>query len=119
MSTVMNEKRLPCIRLEYEIDEAPEKVWRAISIPEYCERWLPRSDLAHLEPACFQPGSSVSYRMREGQPPHLESTVTFRIFPGQSGGTILRIIHVLDDVKRADWDRDAANCNLQAVMMAA
>ena len=32
--------------VEYEIDAPPEMVWRAISIPELREKWLPEKDLA-------------------------------------------------------------------------
>ncbi len=32
----------PGIELEYDLDEPPQKVWRAISIPAFREHWLPK-----------------------------------------------------------------------------
>jgi uncharacterized protein YndB with AHSA1/START domain len=81
------------IALEYELDAAPEKVWRAISIPAFRERWLPQTDLAEPEPVISVPGVEVRYRMREDGAPRFESTVTFRIEPGHEGGTLFRVIH--------------------------
>jgi len=104
--------------LEYQIDEPTEKVWRAISIPEFRENWLPREALAAPDAASVTPGEEVSYRMRDSVPPFLESTVTFRIAPNPAGGTSLRIIHEPTDV-RLDRMTRAANNNNLIVMLAA
>ena len=40
---------------EYELDAPPEKVWRAISIPAFREKWLPNRDLADAEPVASAP----------------------------------------------------------------
>ena len=45
------------IALEYELDAAPEKVWRAIAIAAFRERWLPGADLAEPEPSAPFPAS--------------------------------------------------------------
>ncbi|BEM32629.1 hypothetical protein SME06J_13210 [Serratia marcescens] len=82
--------------LEYSLDAPPEKVWRALSIPELREQWLPTGDLAQAEPLATTPGEAVSYRLRDDQPPFLESVVTLQIVPGVGGGSLLRIIHQLD-----------------------
>ena len=79
--------------LEYELDAPPEKVWRALSMPAFRERWLPGGDLADPEPVASTPGEEIGYRMRDNEPPFLESIVTFRIAPDADGGTILRIVH--------------------------
>ncbi|PYA44523.1 polyketide cyclase, partial [Serratia marcescens] len=42
------------------------------------------------------PGEAVSYRLRDDQPPFLESVVTLQIVPDAGGGSLLRIIHQLD-----------------------
>jgi len=42
--------------LEFELDAPPDKVWRAISIAEFRERWLPAGDLADDEPVFSEPG---------------------------------------------------------------
>lgn len=82
--------------LEYSLDAPPEKVWRALSIPELREQWLPTGDLAQAEPLATTPGEAVSYRLRDDRPPFLESVVTLQIVPDAGGGSLLRIIHQLD-----------------------
>lgn len=82
--------------LEYSLDAPPEKVWRALSIPALREQWLPTGDLAQAEPLAATPGEAVSYRLRDDQPPFLESVVTLQIVPNADGGCLLRIIHQLD-----------------------
>ncbi|MBL5820745.1 SRPBCC domain-containing protein [Serratia marcescens] len=82
--------------LEYALEAPPEKVWRALSIPALREQWLPTGDLAQAEPLATTPGEAVSYRLRDDQPPFLESVVTLQIVPGVGGGSLLRVIHQLD-----------------------
>jgi uncharacterized protein YndB with AHSA1/START domain len=103
------------IALEYELDAAPEKVWRAIAIAAFRERWLPQADLAEPEPIASIPGSEIQYRMREEGAPFPESTVTFRIEPGPQGGTLFRVIHRIE----GDARRDGANDNLRPLSLAA
>jgi len=103
------------IALEYELDAAPEKVWRAIAVPAFRERWLPQADLAEPEPIASIPGVQVRYRMREEGAPFPESTVTFRIEPGLRGGTLFRVIHRIE----GDARRNGANDNLRPVSLAA
>lgn len=95
--------------LEYSLDAPPEKVWRALSIPELREQWLPTGDLAQAEPLVATPGEAVSYRLRDDQPPFLESVVTLQIVPNADGGSVLRITH----------QPDAANDGPTTVMRAA
>lgn len=52
--------------------------------------------LAQAEPLATTPGEAVSYRLRDDQPPFLESVVTLQIVPDAGGGSLLRIIHQLD-----------------------
>ncbi|HHK8232643.1 MULTISPECIES: SRPBCC domain-containing protein [Serratia] len=98
----MNERVEPPPRdrlvLEYALEAPPEKVWRALSIPELREQWLPPGDLAQAEPLATTPGEAVSYRLRDDQPPFLESVVTLQIVPDAGGGSLLRVIHRLDAV---------------------
>ncbi|HEX8047445.1 SRPBCC domain-containing protein [Rhizobium sp.] len=107
------------IALEYELDESPQKVWRAISIPEFRESWLPKDALADPEATSVTPGKEVRYRMRDDAPPFLESTVTFRIAPNAAGGTSLRIIHQLTDMRFDRTTRTAENNNSPTLMLAA
>ena len=103
------------IALEYELDAAPEKVWRAIAVAAFRERWLPEADLAEPEPIAPIPGVEVRCRMREEGAPFQQSTVTFRIEPGPQGGTLFRVIHRIE----GDARRDSANDNLRPVSLAA
>jgi len=103
------------IALEYELDAAPEKVWRAIAIAAFRERWLPEADLAEPEPIASVPGVEVRYRMREEDAPFPESTVTFRIEPAPRGGTLFRIIHRIEGAAL----RNGANDNLRPMGLAA
>ena len=102
------------IALEYELDAAPEKVWRAIALPDFRERWLPAADLADPEPVVCVPGVEVRYRMRDDDAPRLKSTVTFRIEPGSDGGTLFRVIHRVEAPASA-----CANDNGRALSLAA
>lgn len=105
--------------LAYEIDEPPHKVWRAIANPELRAHWLPDEALVDPLAATVTPGEAVSYRMRESDPPYLESLVTFRIAANDEGGTSLRIIHELADAQVDRMIKAAANSNGAPVMLAA
>ena len=78
--------------LEFDFDAPPTKVWRAVTIPELRERWLPNSDLVGAEPESSIPGEEVRYRLRDSEPPFRESQVIFRLEPNEDGGTRFRIL---------------------------
>ncbi len=103
----------------YELDAPPEKVWRAISIAEFRERWLPKEALADPQSLSETPGKEVRYRLRDDSPPFLESIVTFAITPNASGGTSLRIIHELTGATSERLTRSVANSNGPTLMLAA
>jgi uncharacterized protein YndB with AHSA1/START domain len=116
MSDIASDTRAEAeISLEVELDAKPEKVWRAIAIPAFRERWLPQADLAEPEPVASIPGVEIRYRMREDSAPFPESTVTFRIEPGPQGGTLFRIIHRIGGEGRGK----SANDNLRPISLAA
>lgn len=97
--------------LDYEFDEPPEKVWRAVRTDELRERWLPDNLLADSRPVSSIPGEEVRYRMRDDQPPFLASTVAFEVRPRSGGGTRLRIVHRLADARLDRRPPTAANRN--------
>jgi uncharacterized protein YndB with AHSA1/START domain len=103
--------------LDYDLDAPPEKVWRALSIPALRDSWLPTGDLVQDAPVSARPGEEVSYRMRDDEPPFLESIVTFQLTANAVGGTRLRIIHGLAPAM-ALMPR-AANSNARSLMRAA
>jgi len=97
--------------LDYEFEAPPEKVWRAVTIPALRERWLPDADLAGAEPETTIAGEEVRYRLRDPQPPFLESCVTFRLTPTPAGGTRVHIIHEIDADQRRALALRSANSN--------
>ena len=103
--------------LEFELDAPPEKVWRAISIPAFRDKWLPKEALVSAEPVSLARGEEIRYGMREDEPPFLESVVTFQVRPNADGGTRLRIIHGLVTARLAP--PQAANSNWPCLMRAA
>jgi len=105
--------------LEYELDAPVEKVWRAISTPALRETWLPSVALADAEPLSAAPCEEIRYRLRDDEPPFLESVVTFQIMPNADGGTRLRITHVLADARLRLNPPKAANSNGPCLMLAA
>ena len=107
------------LELEYDLDEPPQKVWRAISIPAFREHWLPQEALAEPEAVNVTPGEEVCYRLRENVPPFLESTVTFRIASNDRGGTSLRVIHALPVTRPGRVTKAAANHNGSPFKLAA
>ncbi len=107
------------IELEVDLDDPPHKVWRAISIPEFRERWLPTQALAGADAITVTPGQEVRYRLRDDDPPFLESTVTFTIIPNATGGTCLRIVHDLTDARLDRMAGAAANNNSPPLMLLA
>lgn len=111
----------PDVELEfaYDLDAPQEKVWRAISLPEFRQRWLPANDLMEPEPVSCKPGEEISYRLKEGKPPFIESEVTFRLLPNENNGTRLTIIHRIVDERLAQQHLKAANSNEQCLMRAA
>ena len=103
----------------FDLGDPPQKVWRAISIPEFRERWLPKESLADPDAIAVTPGQEVRYRLRDDSWPFLESIVTFTITPNATGGTCLRIIHELTDARFDGMARAAANGNSPPLMLAA
>ncbi|TQI77210.1 uncharacterized protein YndB with AHSA1/START domain [Bosea sp. AK1] len=104
--------------LEFHFDEPPEKLWRALSMPGLREHWLPEAELADPKPSIVTPGEALRYRMRDSEPPFLESVVTFRINASEAGGSSLHVIHELTD-RRVGQDLIPANSNAPPLMRAA
>lgn len=119
MSDETIDRQQAAIEIAYELDEPPHKVWRAISIPELRQAWLPKEALADPDAGSLVPEREARYRMRDSDPPFLESVVTFRIAPNASGGTSLRIIHQLADARFERLTGSAANSNSLTLLLAA
>jgi uncharacterized protein YndB with AHSA1/START domain len=119
MSETETDTKTKDLVFEYELDAPPEKVWRAISIPAFRDKWLPQEALVGAEPVSSVPGKEVRYGMREDEAPFLESVVTFQVEPNGEGRTRLRIIHGLVSARRAPRTPEAANSNWTCLMRAA
>ncbi|WP_338719673.1 SRPBCC domain-containing protein [Devosia sp. XK-2] len=81
---------------ETTLDAPPEKVWRALTIPEYLDRWLDKPADARVDQIFADAPNSVTYRWREqGAPGERveESYVTFELSPQGDGGTWFRLTH--------------------------
>ncbi|MFD2646525.1 SRPBCC domain-containing protein [Devosia albogilva] len=80
---------------ECTLDAPLEKVWRALTIPEYLERWLQPSADLDLTVLAAEENHSLSYRWREagsGGTPE-DSIVTFELAPDGEGRTAFRLTH--------------------------
>ncbi|TSE14068.1 SRPBCC domain-containing protein [Mesorhizobium intechi] len=100
------------LEFEYDLAEPPEKVWRALTVPELLAAWMMPNDIgpeigkrfafAGTEAAIeceildAEPERLLRYSWRE-QPGDardpLDSVVTFTLARTVSGGTHLRIVH--------------------------
>ncbi|MHA6297800.1 SRPBCC domain-containing protein [Devosia sp. CAU 1758] len=82
---------------ETMLDAPPEKVWRALTIPEYRERWLKKPVDAEIDVIASDENKSLTFRWREpGQGVAVdpeESLVTFELTPEANGGTWFRLTH--------------------------
>lgn len=106
------------LALEYQLDAAPDKVWRALKDQGQREKWLPSSDLATPDIIAEVPGREIRFRLRDNTPPFIESTVTFVVSANDSGGTTLKILQEIADPRFIRRPK-AANGNAPPTMLAA
>ncbi|MDB5612419.1 MAG: hypothetical protein JWQ22_72 [Devosia sp.] len=82
---------------ECELDAPPEKVWRALTVPEYLQRWLKPTQEIDLAVVTAEENVSLTYRWREsGQGAVVgveDSVVTFELSPTSDGRTWFRLTH--------------------------
>ena len=89
----------PADILVYEcaLDAPPAKVWRALTVPEYLERWLQPGEGTELAVVSSEENRSLSYRWREAGAGAVvgmeDSVVTFELSPTPEGGTWFRLTH--------------------------
>ncbi|HXQ10311.1 MAG TPA: SRPBCC domain-containing protein [Caulobacteraceae bacterium] len=88
------ESPLETIVVDTDLDEPPEKVWRALTEPEVLDRWLAEAkDRAEVVES--EPGKRLrlTWRDRDADGGLVESEVTFTLTPMITGGTRLRLVH--------------------------
>lgn len=113
----------PQLSFEFELEAPLAKVWRALTVPDLVERWLPArpgadapAGAVKLDVIDSEPDRWIRYRWSEGLGGMADSVVTFRIMPGEAGGTRLAIVHAPASTFVVPA---ASNGNTKAVMRAA
>jgi len=82
---------------ECELPDAPDKVWKALTVPKLLAAWLP--DAVDSEILAAEPNRLLRYRWpakeedRDARGQTLESVVTFELTGTPAGGTHLRVVH--------------------------
>lgn len=124
------------IVVECTLPEAPEKVWRALTVPELLAAWLLPNDMRPEEGARFSfdgapgEGGRIDCEVLEMEPHRLlryswrdagterdglATSVSFRLARTEEGGTHLRIVHEAR-VAAPSRQISAANANRPATM---
>ena len=87
---------------ECDLEEPPEKVWRALTEPELLQAWLQEVEPARTdyEILTAEPHRTLRYRWRDRESGaadsgdrEVHSVVTVELAPGEVGGTHLRLTH--------------------------
>jgi uncharacterized protein YndB with AHSA1/START domain len=113
------------IVVECELAATPEKVWRALTVPEFVASWLdvPAADKATSDttgPAYriieAQPFSRVRYAWNDATVNEPETFVTFDLEAQPDGGTWFRLTHSVETVRTI---ASPANSNSPPLMRAA
>jgi uncharacterized protein YndB with AHSA1/START domain len=82
---------------ECALDAPPEKVWRALTIPEYLERWLKPAATVDMAVVTSEENRSLTYRWRESGQGAIsgmeDSLVTFELTATDDGGTWFKLTH--------------------------
>jgi uncharacterized protein YndB with AHSA1/START domain len=85
------------VLVECTLDAPPERVWRALTIPEYLQAWLQPEGPLDLTVMSENPNRSVTYHWRDNAADAVggleEGVVTFEIAPNENGGTWFRLTH--------------------------
>jgi uncharacterized protein YndB with AHSA1/START domain len=118
------------LTFDYELEAPPEKVWRALTIPAFVDRWLLPIDKSagakfagraeglagsvEAEIIDLKPPRQLSWSWREAGEP--AGIVTFTLTPSDGGGTLLHLVHTR---RAAPALQPAANSNAVTMMLAA
>lgn len=83
------------VTVECALEEAPDKVWRALSIPEFRDSWLtPKGNGQRFTTEVIEaePPRRLTLSWRDGADDAAE-VVTITLSPTADGGTWLRLVH--------------------------
>lgn len=103
MSDITTKSPHNTLIFEFQLEAPPEKVWRAISIPEFREQWLPSDALTESSPLLTVQNEELHYRMRDDEFPLLESVVVFQVIPHEENHSILRITHKVSTIATTQY----------------
>ncbi len=78
------------LTFETVLEAPPEKVWRALTIPEYRDLWLKKPDDVQVQVVAANANSLLTFRWLERNE---ESLVTIELQPAEDGGTSFRLTH--------------------------
>jgi uncharacterized protein YndB with AHSA1/START domain len=82
---------------ETVLDAPPEKIWRALTIPEYRDRWLQPPDGVSLNLVTLNAHSLLTYSWQERRDDDESGTeqsfVTIELTPYENGTTGFRLTH--------------------------
>lgn len=114
------EDRTDAVVVECKLEAAPEKVWRALTVPELVSAWLDvptQADRSAERGPAYRivealPYSRVRYAWTDRNSSEAESLVTFDLTAQPGGGTWFRLTHSVESSTRIA----AANSNSPPVM---
>ncbi|KKB09859.1 hypothetical protein [Devosia chinhatensis] len=93
------------------LDAPPEKIWRALTIPEYRDHWLQPPDDVSLALVTVNVNRVLTYSWKERDE---ESLVTIELTPQDNGRTGFRLTHVPVRIPAAANSNDGAPTMLRA-----
>ena len=96
---------------ETVLDAPPEKIWRALTIPEYRDRWLQPPDDVSLDLVMVNANSLLTYSWKER---NQESLVTIELTPNEDGTTGFRLTHAPVSIPAAANSNDVAQIMMRA-----
>lgn len=117
------DNRSDAIVVECELEAEPEKVWRALTVPELVSAWLdvPAADKVSADttrPAYriveALPFSRVRYAWNDASASEPQTFVTFDLEAQPGGGTWFRLTHSAENSRRMSGA--AANSNSPPIM---
>ncbi|BAV45573.1 Activator of Hsp90 ATPase 1 family protein [Mesorhizobium loti] len=113
-ANTQSEAASDALEFEYDLAEPPEKVWRALTVPELLAAWMMPNDIRPQTGSNFTfagPDAAIECEILDAEPERLlryswrerpgdaarqdplDSVVTFTLARTVSGGTHLRIVH--------------------------
>lgn len=96
------------IVVECELDAPPEKVWRALTVPELLARWIAAEELGDGETAPSyetleaRPFSRLRLAWRDEAASQADSLVTVELAPRPGGRTWFRLTHSASALRAAN-----------------